>query len=388
MWFWNITKIPADPLFQAWQEAKKDTHKNSVNGVVWVARNDGIPYVLESVKKAIDVIKRDDFEYLPISWDTNYLSFAKQLIVQSPNNFSSIGTPGWTGALYAGFQFIKSLQEEDDSHFEIIVPEVVWGNTHEIMKTVGFCNSDIKKSSDYSKNDNTFDTSYVDNYMEQERITPVFLFHATCKNPNGVDPTKEQWEELASKIEKKWGIAFFDIAYQWFWWTLDEDSLGIKIFEEADIPMIIAQSFSKNFSLYQHRTWALHVWGGSSHNPDIQSTLNNIARTTWSNPPAFWEQIVSTILGNTELKNQWENELMLLRESIIEKRSRLSDVIPGILDRKWMFDNLTLWNNNPKVLLQHLKKHHIYTAPDGRINLAGISDQNIDYIIETMKWKI
>jgi aspartate aminotransferase, chloroplastic len=41
--------------------------------------------------------------------------------------------------------------------------------------------------------------------------------HAGCAhNPTGIDPTKEQWGEIADLCIEKQHIPFFDVAYQGF----------------------------------------------------------------------------------------------------------------------------------------------------------------------------
>lgn len=44
----------------------------------------------------------------------------------------------------------------------------------------------------------------------------IILLHACAHNPTGVDPTPEQWEEIADLIKKKDLFPFFDMAYQGF----------------------------------------------------------------------------------------------------------------------------------------------------------------------------
>lgn len=42
----------------------------------------------------------------------------------------------------------------------------------------------------------------------------IMLLHGCAHNPTGVDPTPEQWEQIADLVEKKNHMAFFDVAYQ------------------------------------------------------------------------------------------------------------------------------------------------------------------------------
>lgn len=42
----------------------------------------------------------------------------------------------------------------------------------------------------------------------------VVMLQACCHNPTGIDPTREQWKQIADVIERKQLLPLFDIAYQ------------------------------------------------------------------------------------------------------------------------------------------------------------------------------
>ena len=42
----------------------------------------------------------------------------------------------------------------------------------------------------------------------------IVLFHACAHNPTGVDPTPEQWKEMAKILKEREHLAFLDMAYQ------------------------------------------------------------------------------------------------------------------------------------------------------------------------------
>lgn len=57
----------------------------------------------------------------------------------------------------------------------------------------------------------------------------VFLLHACAHNPTGVDPTPEQWKEIADVVIEKGHYAFFDSAYQGFAsGDLDKDAAAVS----------------------------------------------------------------------------------------------------------------------------------------------------------------
>ncbi len=57
----------------------------------------------------------------------------------------------------------------------------------------------------------------------------VFLLHACAHNPTGVDPTAEQWSDIAQVMLEKGHYAFFDCAYQGFAsGNLDRDASSVS----------------------------------------------------------------------------------------------------------------------------------------------------------------
>lgn len=70
----------------------------------------------------------------------------------------------------------------------------------------------------------------------------IFLLHACAHNPTGVDPTPEQWEQLATIFLEKGHYAFFDCAYQGFAsGDLDKDAGPVRYFEQRGVPMLVCQ---------------------------------------------------------------------------------------------------------------------------------------------------
>ena len=52
----------------------------------------------------------------------------------------------------------------------------------------------------------------------------VIVLHACAHNPTGIDPTKEQWKEIADVVEEKGLVPFFDSAYQ----VISQVILGLR----------------------------------------------------------------------------------------------------------------------------------------------------------------
>ena len=84
------------------------------------------------------------------------------------------------------------------------------------------------------------------------------------------------------------------------------DALAVRDFTEAGVPIIVAQSFAKNFGLYGQRIGALSfVTQDQAERERVLSQLKLLARPMYSNPPLAGARIVDTILSRPELKTLW-----------------------------------------------------------------------------------
>ena len=52
------------------------------------------------------------------------------------------------------------------------------------------------------------------NSLKQAQAGDVVLFHGCCHNPTGIDPTAEQWAQLAELSVANGWLPLFDFAYQ------------------------------------------------------------------------------------------------------------------------------------------------------------------------------
>lgn len=75
----------------------------------------------------------------------------------------------------------------------------------------------------------------------------------------------------------------------------------------------MAQSFAKNFGLYNERVGnLLFVVKDSKHLPNIRAQLSTIVRANYSNPPAHGARIVKTVLSTPELNAEWQVKELLI----------------------------------------------------------------------------
>ena len=159
------------------------------------------------------------------------------------------------------------------------------------------------------------------------------MLHACCHNPTGVDLTAGQWAELVPVLQRRELIAFVDMAYQGFGAGLAEDAACIGLLAQAGIPLIVASSFSKNFSLYGERCGTLNVVCASADEAGrVLGQLMSAIRANYSNPPTHGAKLVAGVLRDPALQRQWEAELGGMRERILSMRHAIHAGLEGRVD--------------------------------------------------------
>ncbi len=210
------------------------------------------------------------------------------------------------------------------------------------------------------------------------------MLHGCCHNPTGIDPIPEQWEILSTLAAEKNLLPVFDFAYQGFAKGLDEDAQGLRIFTNKNPEIIIASSYSKNFGLYNERVGACTIVANNSDQAERAfSQIKSIIRANYSNPPAHGAAIVITILSDELLKKEWIEELTTMRQRI----QRMRQLFVNTLQEKGVkqdFSFISKQNGmfsfsglNEEQVTQPREKHAIYAISSGRINVAGLTLENM-----------
>lgn len=392
MWT-NVEQAPPDAIFGLTEAFKKDTNPNKVNLGAGVYKDDnGNTPVLKTVKAAEKILidAETSKSYLPISGDPIFADSVQKLMfgesgeVYTSKRASTIHAPGGTGALRMGADLIKRFMP----NATLWVSTPTWANHKGIFGTAGF---EIKEYPYYDAQTKAVD---IDNFLESLKQIPegdVVLMHACCHNPSGVDLSNDQWAQVAEIAkEKKW-IPFLDFAYQGFATGVEEDRYAAGILSQTGLDLFIASSFSKNLGLYNERTGALTIVSPTEEEAKIaMSHLKLVVRVCYSNPPAHGGLIVSTVLSDKTLTAQWIEELAEMRKRIVSMRAALVDGLSqrgvdadfsyikaqrGMFSFSGLSDNVVNWLKDNK---------SIYVVGGGRINVAGLTTGNIDYICDSI----
>ncbi|PWN53177.1 putative aspartate aminotransferase, cytoplasmic [Violaceomyces palustris] len=399
--FESVPLAPPDAIFKLTASYKADTYKQKVNlGVGAYRDDDGKPWVLPSVKKAQSALIADesvDHEYLSITGLPEFTSNAAKLILGadsaaiSENRVASVQTISGTGANHLGAVFLSKFYEfaKLGADREIFISNPTWANHKAIFSAAGIKPVDYPY---YDPKTIALDFEGFTSTLRSAKDNSIFLLHACAHNPTGVDPTREQWHQIADIFAEKGHFAFFDCAYQGFAsGDLDRDAYAVRHFvSKRSIPLLICQSFAKNAGLYGERVGALHVVSSTpEQNKAVLSQLSVIQRSEISNPPAFGARVVSMILTDPNLLNQWQEDVSTMAGRIIEMRKRLHSILteekktPGnwdhILKQIGMFTFLGL---NPEQCQRLLEQGHIYLTSNSRISMAGLTTKNVEYVAE------
>jgi aspartate aminotransferase len=275
----------------------------------------------------------------------------------------------------------------------IYLPSPTWANHNQIFTNVGLSTLYYPY---YSPTTKLLDFEGMLSTLRQAPQQSIVLLHACAHNPTGVDPTEDQWKDIAQVIYGNSLIPFFDCAYQGFAsGSLSRDNFAIRHFTDLGIDMLIAQSFSKNLGLYGQRVGCLHVVvapevAATDAIKRIASQLSLLQRSEISNPPIYGAQIASTVLNSTSLFEEWQVDLRKMADRIMQMRKSLKDELDhlqtpgqwGCLVRQIGMFAYTGLNKAQVLELRH--KWHVYMTEDGRISVAGLNTRNVKFCAQAI----
>ncbi len=392
--FENLPMAPPDAILGLGEAFKKDPNPRKINLSVGVYKDEkGNTPVLACVKEAerrlVDTEKSKS--YLSIEGLAEYGLRVQELLFGSGHEILATGravtaqVPGGTGGLRVAADFLK----KHFPHSKVWVSKPTWANHPSIFQAAGF------QVETYAYIDSTgrkLDFEAMVAALKQIPAGDIVLLHACCHNPTGIDPTPEQWAQIAEIIAERGILPLVDFAYQGFGVGIGDDALGLREIAKRSKELLVCSSFSKNFGLYSERVGALTVVTASPDDAERAISQVRIAiRTNYSNPPQHGAATVSTVLNDPLLRRQWEEELTLMRTRIHAMRELFVETMKSkapnhdfsfLADQKGMFSFSGLSNMQVDELRN---KYSVYVvANGGRINVAGMTEENMPALTDAI----
>lgn len=383
---------PPDAIFGLLETFQQDPREDKIalSAGVYTDENGDTP-VMEVVKAAERrlVDTEPTKTYLPITGLPVFnrlvpeLVFGREHPALAEARVATAQTPGGTGALRAFGEVLRAVRPDT----RVWISDPTWANHHQVFRAVGM------RTETYPYFDpESHGLAFDDLRAILERVEPgdVVLFHAVCHNPTGVDPTPEQWREIAGLLEEREALPVVDFAYQGFAEGLEEDAATVRFLARELPEVVVCSSCSKTFGLYRERVGALMMVAGTADVARaLTSQMKTAIRAAWSNPPAHGGQVVAEILGDQDLEHQWRAELRAMRERIARMRRRLSEGLDAhgvrlspegndfLAEQRGMFSFTGLSREQVERLRED---HGVYLVGSGRINVAGLNEGNLDRV--------
>jgi aspartate aminotransferase len=389
-----LEALPPDPILGLTAAFKKDARTTKVDlGVGVYKTEDGRTPVMRAVKAAEQRLfdEEDTKSYIAQVGVEAYNDGMIKLILGAGHNavrdgrVRSVLTPGGTGALRIGAEAIKRMNPTAT----VWVGDPTWANHFPVIQGAGL------KTEIYPYYDQASRTIRIDDMLATlaDRAAPgdAVLLHGCCHNPCGADLTLEHWQQIAELLERKGLLPYVDLAYQGFGTGLDEDAQGIRLLADKVPDVLVVSSCSKNFGLYRERTGSITAIAQSADKAGAaESHFANIARAIYSMPPAHGGFLAGMVLQDEQLRAEWVAELTEMRDRKNGLRalfvSKMAEKTPGqdfsFIQRQFgMFSFLGI---NHAQIARLRDEFGIYVVGSSRINIAGISEANIDYLTDSL----
>ena len=384
--FAGLAPLPPDAILGLSEEYSRDTRPGKVSLAAGVFVDEtGITPVLATVAEAEARILAAQTTklYKPVAGDPAYLRPVRDLVFGSGNaavaegRVETLHTPGGTGALRVAADLVHRLRPEAT----IWMSTPTWPNHPQVFAAAGMA------TASYPYLDPATGTLDAAGMLAALRGAPagdVVLLHACCHNPTGIDPTPDVWRQVGDVIAERGLLPLVDFAYQGFGDGLEADAAGLQSLIRPGAELLVASSFSKNFSLYDERVGALSIVGASRDEAvTLLSHAKATVRANYSNPPAHGGEVVATILADEALRARWVDEVSAMRARIKGNRRLFVDGLreagapdfSRLLDQRGMFSLLGLSAGQVRRLKE---EHAVYVVGGGRVNVAGITQRNLE----------
>jgi len=344
MLFSGLTPMGDDPILRVSTMFRACENPNKVDLGVGVYKDaDGNTAILKSVKKAEKFLveNQDTKTYLSPAGNPKFNALVQNLMLGEDHEavnegrVSTFQTPGGTGGVRIGLEFVKKC----NPNANVWISAPTWPNHTAITKAIGLSPKEYRY---YDIKNGEFLYKEMLEDLNGAEAGDVFILHGCCHN--------------------------------------------------AKLPeALIASSCSKNFAMYRDRAGAITLVSSSSdiHNTNASHLLGAV-RANYSMPPDHGAAVAAHILGNADLKAEWIAEVDGMGNRVKKMRTLFVELMnekaPNsgfgyIAEQKGMFSYLTLTFDQIQTLIN---EHYIFFMGNGRVNMAGLTEDNIGYVTDAI----
>ncbi len=348
----------------------------------------GATPVFEAIKQAEQVLvdTQESKSYLGPEGDTGFVNALMPYIFGEDatmgGRISGMQTPGGTGAVRLA---LALAQKAGMTRLHMGTPS--WPNHKQIIDDLGLELAPF----DHANPDGTANLDAVLAAIRGAAPGEGVLLHGCCHNPTGIDYSLDDWAAIADAVAETGIFPIIDTAYQGLGDGLEEDAAGFRRLLAKVPEAFIAYSCDKNFGMYRDRVGAFYILGDEGESEALEiafSNANALARASWSMPPDHGAAAVRIILRDPKMTQVWLDELETMRTRMRQVRERLASAgVAGSVDlaplgmQNGLFSVLPVTKEQVAALRE---EHGIYMAGSGRINVAGLTMDNIDKFIAAL----
>lgn len=382
----NLAPQPADALLALIKLHNADPRADKIDLGVGVYRtSDGATPVFAAIKAAEKRLldTQDSKAYLGPEGDMGFVHALIPYVFGADFDRARVEgmqAPGGTGAVRLAVEVAKRAGIK-----RLWMGTPSWPNHAQIVNAIGL----ELKTFPHMTADGAADLDALKAALAQAEAGDAVLLHGCCHNPTGVDYTDAQWDEIAPLLKAQGVLPILDLAYQGLGAGMEADAYGLRKVLATVPEALVAYSCDKNFGLYRDRVGAFYaVTSDAEALAKAMSNGATIARASWSMPPDHGAAAVRLVLEDAELTKLWLAELDEMRDRMRWVRDRLAAAqqvgtvnMAPLGTQHGLFSMLPL---NGEQILAIREKHGVYMAGSGRINIAGLTNGNIEKFIEAL----
>jgi aspartate/tyrosine/aromatic aminotransferase len=389
--FETLSALPPDAILVLIGEARNDLRDNKIDLGIGVYRDEsGQTPILNSVKKAerylVDM--QTTKTYLGSGGNHEFNDAIQAVIfgegAAGDDRITTFQTPGGSGSLRVAADLIVRARPGST----MWASDPTWANHVPLLGSAGL---KLKSYPYYDAEHKTIRFQEMIDTLDRLPAGDLVLLHGGCHNPTGMDLNREQWQAVADIVVERDLVPYIDIAYQGFANGLEEDAYPIRLLFDKVPEMLVSSSCSKNFALYRDRVGSLSIVSEDGKTSRAaRSQALNIVRTMYSMPPDHGAAVVTHILNDAGLRQQWMDELSGMRERLQDIRALLGAALRNAapdhdfshIERA--FGMFSFVGISPEQVERLKTDAGVYMVNSSRINIAGITRGNVEYLASSI----